>query len=406
MVCWEPRAGKVTGPMRTCRQSEIITKRRQICSSTLTFHAQCYSIFPSGANSYAPRRMSTVKALPDPSSAYCGHTKKKRRINFVTSSNRTYGQQIQGPCRNNCRMGAHNQSINQSMLLEDLSARKYSRISSHQELCLSMRPRKIQRLLGFNFAIEINFEHATAGLDRGKSEIQPFPLVTNHCEHKYFSWLFWNVFVPIKNTSHLLFPHFLWDKIPRDSYLFPQLGDSYKGRWFSSKMESDGVANATLRMLFGSWSFLNLPFVVLTFGKINPPLRWILYRKQTSSPWTPSFGKGGGWRLFRQGPRKNLFYGTGNFQSKTRKPCIRPERPTIRNPGTRSRGGSFPRSSSRRFLPKVSTWREGRPRRCRQSSKIPERKRSNLTKPNCLYSASYFEIFHSQPTPSNIHFAN
>ena len=176
---------------------------------------------------------------------------------------------------------------------EGVSSRRGSRISSYQGLCPWSRSRKIRRLLGFSSAVEIYFKNATDGLDRGESEIQPFPPVTNHCRYECFSWLaFWNNSVPI-NSASLFFCHmFLWDEIPCHSYLFPQLGDSYKGRWFSSNMELDSAGNATLRLPLGSWSFLYLPFVALRFRKVMQPPRWIFYRKQTSSPWitwTPSF---------------------------------------------------------------------------------------------------------------------
>ena len=62
-------------------------------------------------------------------------------------------------------------TINQSMLsaYEDVSARKYFEVISYQQLFLSSRPSKIQRLLGFYSAVEIYFENATDGLDHLKS---------------------------------------------------------------------------------------------------------------------------------------------------------------------------------------------------------------------------------------------
>ena len=42
-------------------------------------------------------------------------------------------------------------------------------ISSYQELCLSNRSRKVQRLWGFNSAAEVYFKNATDGLDWGEA---------------------------------------------------------------------------------------------------------------------------------------------------------------------------------------------------------------------------------------------
>ena len=83
------------------------------------------------------------------------------------------------------------QSINQSILQahEVVFGWGDSGVLSYQDLCLSGRSRKIQYLLGYNSAVEIYFKNVTDRLDREKSEIEPFPLMTNHCKYQCFSWL-------------------------------------------------------------------------------------------------------------------------------------------------------------------------------------------------------------------------
>ena len=43
------------------------------------------------------------------------------------------------------------------------------------------------RWLNVNSIVEVCLENATEGLERGKSEIQPFPPVENDCEYERFS---------------------------------------------------------------------------------------------------------------------------------------------------------------------------------------------------------------------------
>ena len=118
--------------------------------------------------------------------------------------------------------------------------------------CLSSRPRKIQRLLGFNSAIGKYFKSATDGLDRRKSKIQPFLPITNHCKYEWFPLTqCLKFFYTYQYRFTLLSSHFLWDEIPCHSYLFSQLGDSNKGRWFLRNVEPENAVNATLRHLSG-----------------------------------------------------------------------------------------------------------------------------------------------------------
>ena len=102
-------------------------------------------------------------------------------------------------------------SINQSMLpgYGNRSYRKNSKIGSHQDQFLSLGSLMIQSKLGFSSAVWKYFENATDSLERGKSEIQPFPPMANQCRIRTFSLTPFVFFfpLPINSGKWQLFRH-------------------------------------------------------------------------------------------------------------------------------------------------------------------------------------------------------
>ena len=157
---------------------------------------------------------------------------------------------MRGPCRNDCPMRAHNQSINQSInqsmltAYQSVSSWKYSGILSDQELCLWSRSSKIQRLLSFNSAVEINFKNVTDGLDQEKYEIQPFPPITAKTN-------FFLDFFSYRSTAlHFSFPTFLlrWSAISIHIYVH-NWEIATREDDFREKRNLDSAVNATLKVL-------------------------------------------------------------------------------------------------------------------------------------------------------------
>ena len=150
-------------------------------------------------------------------------------------------------------MRAHNQSINASCV------RRCPRLKifwdfSCQELFLSSKSQKIQRLLDFNSAVEIYLKHATDGLDRG--EVWNPAIFRQSLQIRmFFSTQFLKYFLPIKGVS-LLFPTFFCEiKYHIIHISFHNWETPTREDGFSRKMEPDGAVKVTLRVSRGSWDF-------------------------------------------------------------------------------------------------------------------------------------------------------
>ena len=134
-----------------------------------------------------------------------------------------------------------------------MSYRKYSKIGSYQERCLSSRSRKIQRLLSFNSVVKINLENATESLEQG--EVWS-PAITAYgwptiADTKVF--MTHSQFSKQISTDQwgftLLLPSYFSDEIPCHSWLFFVVERATRGEDFSSTTKNGSIVRETLRYL-------------------------------------------------------------------------------------------------------------------------------------------------------------
>ena len=187
---------------------------------------------------------------------------------------------------------------------------KTPQFSSYQELCLSSRSRKIQRLLGFSSAVEISSKNATDGLDRREIWNRAIPA---SYESFNFFWTF-SIFFYRPMAFLFSFASFFVRQSAMSCFIISTTGRREDD--FASKTEPDSAEDDALSYLSEVEKlFFCLPCAAWTLSISHPTSTVNTLQKTNikSMNHSNTVVLEGGWQLFRHGPRIKFFDFKKNF---------------------------------------------------------------------------------------------